>query len=227
MAGEPEIGTPEGWKEPEGEATPVKSDRIGFADNPVPSGAKRRFSFTINDNGEIDFDAMRSKSRKELKEVLSSSKIIDQIGGSTGEDEAFEVTDENVKAVLGGIAGVNAFVLNFVVPKFLKFRIDPDILQKFCQFTSEQLDELTPRGVRIANKRIPKAWKKYQDEMLFVGMLLYYSNQMARNVVIAQAMRNMRPRATPAATPSPVAEASESTEQPPLNLGTVEDEPAA
>lgn len=160
----------------------------------------KRMSFKTDENGSILWDAMSESQKETFKNtVINDPTVLEAIaGGGTGEEnpaaESFlipsipEISADNVRAALDALMWIQRMVFN----KFFKF--DSDISQKVCQFNSDQHKELDERGARIANKHAPEFLKKYQDEILFFGMLAFYMSLQLQSANNIQEERNKAKR---------------------------------
>lgn len=140
----------------------------------------KRMSFKTDENGSILWDAMSESQKETFKNtVINDPTVLEAIaGGGAGEEypatESFlipsipEISSDNVRAALDSLMWVEKFVFKKV------FKFEQDICERVCKFSEDQHKELDERGARIANKHAPEFLKKYQDEILFLGMLAFY-----------------------------------------------------
>lgn len=174
-------------------------DRESSQSTPSQSRPKR-VSFKTDENGSILWDSMSDSQKEQLKNtVINDPTVLEAIAGGGSDTsveggESFllpsipEVSADNVKAALDALMWIQRMVFN----KFFKF--DSDISQKVCQFNSDQHKELDERGARIANKHAPEFLKKYQDEILFFGMLAFYMSLQLQSANNIQEERNKAKR---------------------------------
>jgi hypothetical protein len=135
---------------------------------------RERISFFVGPDGKIDISTLKGHNRERVLNFFADTdnfSAVNPEAAATGyQPEGY--TEESIRSGLGILSQLSAFLISSAL-KAKGFIIDPDIRDKAFIFTPDQIADLAPRGARIANKYSPKVLKKYQDEMLFVGTLIW------------------------------------------------------
>jgi len=196
------VATPQ--PEPAEPAIPAQDDAfIRRNVDEIPTKAER-ISLKLKDDGTVDWDSHRGDTRERIvKAFANDAETLRMIGLSSPLLPAGQgVTDENARAILKGLATVDAMLFGFVSSTFFKFHIEPKVSAQCFQFTDAQLDEMAPRAARLANKYSSAAMLKYQDEIALAGMFGLYVSEQIKTAIVLQSMLNVR-RAKDAETIQP------------------------
>lgn len=164
----------------------------------TPTKAER-ISLKLKDDGTVDWDSHRGDTRERIVKAFSNDpETLRMIGLSSPLLPAGQgVTDENARAALRLLATANGMLIPVVTKMFFKMKIEPKVATQAFQFTDSQLDEMSPRAARIANKYSSAAMLKYQDEIALLGMFGLYLSEQVKTAIEMQVTLNMQRAANP------------------------------
>jgi len=169
--------------------------------DPEPDQEKQaRLSFALNDDGSIDFSAMRPSTRDKLKAAIASSPGLRPEGeGPTPEEEKFP--REFVPPIWDSVA-----VLTRTVGKiFFQWPAD---LTKGIQFSKEEKEKLTEPTAKMIDK-YGANMKKWAVEINFLNAVAANVGNMATRAVqdFIESQRttiNVEPNSPAERPPAPV-----------------------
>lgn len=154
-----------------------------------------RLSIALAD-GKVNWASMRGETRDRLHAAFKDDpEALAMLGISV--PGAQGITDENARAALKALAKADGIIVSFFAGLFFKLPLDRDIANDAFEFTKEQLDEMSPRAARLANKYSTAAMLKYQDEIALLGMFGLYLSQQTQTALMTQAMRNLQKKRQP------------------------------
>lgn len=153
---------------------PVEPEPTGFvqragAEEAKP--AKRRLSIGLKDDGTLDIESMRGKTRTEVREFLSNPDNFAALGIAVqpqSEESLFKFTEKDAESALNFLNGSNAWATAFFLKRFKGFEIHPQVLERAFVIPEPQKQDLKERGARLMNRYSSEWMRRHADLVFFV-----------------------------------------------------------
>jgi hypothetical protein len=183
------------WPEQPVDSLETEQQQEAFVTRQVEEPERRaeRVSIPLDEKGAVNWDGMRPDTREKVINAFANDpESLKAIGlASPLLAPGQGITDENARQALKIIAIADGYLASFVLRIFVKFSLDADVARDAFTFSDKQLDEMSPRAARLANKYSSAVILKYQDEIALLGMFGLYLFEQMKTAIMTQAMRNM------------------------------------
>lgn len=174
-----------------------KAEREDFNEDigQQPAKVTRRIVLPLNDEGGVDWVAIRPKTRDKFINLVSKDPMaLEAIGLKTAEvtqeENALAVTESHVKYFLEGYATIERLIIPKLIAQRTKGQVvlSSAIVDTCFNFTDEQKNELAPSGAQWANEALPESIRKFLLQIgpgaKFFGLLGLISYNQMRTALI-------------------------------------------
>ena len=186
---------------------------------PADEDAKTsRFSFAITEDGKIDFNGMRNKTKEQLGEMLRDPTAQRELKFTPEQSATLEDVfgEDEANAVLDLFGTINSFAACRI------YDVPLEITTQAFTFTPEHRRKLTPVYARLLNKWGPSFLKQYKDEIGAAVLTASVLNVQVQKMRVLNTTRLHNQRPTVVVRPQP-----EPRTQPEPPTVEVSDEPLA
>lgn len=145
---------------PVAETQPIEREQLEL--KPAEPAAKKRLSFAVTPEGQIEWDSMRSETKADIIAAIKASPVP---GISEGERPVF--SDETLGLVWKGLGRFEAVVVTRP-----PFAIPPKIAKQVFVYSSEEEKALAAALQAVLKKYEWLNQIKYKEEVDLIGMMV-------------------------------------------------------